>query len=148
MSKEGQQSRRTFLAALPAVLVAISGGRGWAAGVGESQSAADAGQKKAHPEPRRGIDASHVTAAKDLGGDRKAIEAFDMVREIPQVVDGIRCTCGCESIDGYYSLLSCFEKDGMARDCAVCQGHARLIHRLHREGKTLAQIRAAVDAGH
>jgi hypothetical protein len=28
----------------------------------------------------------------------------------------------------------------------VCQGHARLIHRLHRQGKTLAQIRAAVDA--
>jgi hypothetical protein len=142
MAKAGQQSRRTFLAALPAVLVALSSGRGWAAGVGSEQ-------KRAHPEPRRGIDASHVTAAKDLAGDRKAIEAFDMVREIPQIVDGIRCSCGCETIDGYYSLLSCFEKDGMARDCEVCQGHARLIHRLHREGKTLAQIRAAVDAaGH
>ena len=143
MSKEGQQSRRRFLAALPAVLIAVSGGRGWAAGVAGSV------QKKTHPTPRRGIDASHVTAAKDLGGDRKAIEAFDMVREIPQIVDGIRCSCGCESIEGYYSLLSCFEKEGMARDCDVCQGHARLIHGLHRDGKTLAQIRAAVDAaGH
>ncbi len=86
-------------------------------------------------------------AAKDLGEDRKVIEAFDMVRQIPQVVDGIRCSCGCDGVEGNYSLLSCFEQDGMAAHCETCQAEARLIHKLHREGKTLAQIRAAVDAG-
>jgi hypothetical protein len=121
------------------VLVAASGGRGWA-------MAPVAAQKKPHPAPRRGIDASRVVAAKDLGGDKDVIEAFDLVREIPEVVDGIRCSCGCEADDGYYSLLSCFEKDGMAAHCEVCQGEARLIHKLHRQGKTLAQIRAALDA--
>jgi len=69
-----------------------------------------------------------------------------MVRQIPQIVDGIRCSCGCDEIEGFYSLLSCFEQDGMARHCEVCQAHARLIHKLHRQGKTLTQIRAAVEA--
>ena len=137
MSQGPLHSRRSFLALLPIALVALSGGRGWAA--------VPAPQRK-HPAPRRGIDASHVLRAKDLEGNKDAIEAFDLVRRIPQVVDGIRCSCGCEEIEGFYSLLSCFEQDGMARDCRVCQGNARLAYRLHRKGKTLAQIRAAIDA--
>ncbi len=44
----------------------------------------------------------------------------------------------------FYSLLSCYEGKGMARDCIVCQG--RLAVRLHKEGKSLDQIRAAIDA--
>jgi hypothetical protein len=47
---------------------------------------------------------------------------------------------------GYYSLLSCFEGDAMARSCPICQGEGRLVARLHKEGKTLDEIRAAVDA--
>jgi hypothetical protein len=47
---------------------------------------------------------------------------------------------------GYYSLLSCFEGDAMARTCPICQGQGRLVARLHREGKTLDEIRTAVDA--
>jgi hypothetical protein len=136
MLRHATQSRRGFLAMLPVVLVAVGSGRSWA------QSA----RKKPHPVPRKGIDASRVVAAKDVDGDKAAVEAFDLVREIPQVVDGIRCSCGCESIEGFYSLLSCFEGDGMAAHCEVCQEHARLIHTLHRQGKTLKQIRAAVDA--
>jgi hypothetical protein len=138
MSQGPLHSRRAFLALLPVALVALRGGHAWAA--------APVMQKK-HPTPRRGIDASHVVLAKDLNGDAKAIEAFDLVREIPGVMDGIRCSCGCDEYEGFYSLLSCFEQDGMARDCQVCQGNARLVHRLHRKGRTLAQIRAAVDAG-
>ena len=139
MPKGRMLNRRGFLGLVPVVLVAVSGGQGWAV------AATPATQKK-HPEPRPGIDARHVVVAKELDGDKDVIEVFDMVRQIPQIVDGIRCSCGCDEVEGYYSLLSCFEQDGMARDCEVCQQHARLIHRLHRDGKTLTQIRAAVDA--
>ena len=90
-----------------------------------------------HPEPRLGIDATKVRAD---GGP-----VFDMVREIPQVIDGIRCQCGCADKSDRYSLLSCFEGEGMARRCEGCKAQVRLIHRLHNEGKTLAEIRAAVD---
>jgi len=98
-----------------------------------------------HPTPRRGIDASRVLGAKDLARFPKARIAFDEVRQIPQIVDGIRCQCGCGEMVGHYSLLSCFERDGMARECAVCQGQGRLAFRLHKQGRTLDEIRAAVD---
>jgi hypothetical protein len=34
----------------------------------------------------------------------------------------------------------------MARACPICQGEGRLAARLHKEGKTLDQIREAIDA--
>lgn len=99
-----------------------------------------------HPTPRRGITAARVLTRKQLADTPKFIPLFDSVREIPQVIDGIRCNCGCTDPPEFYSLLSCYEGKGMARDCVVCQGQARLVVRLHKEGKSLQQIRNAVDA--
>ena len=135
----GSVTRRGFLALLPGVLLAVSTRPAW------SRTAAAPGQPK-HPTPRPGIDASKVTPATGVEGGPGTREAFELVRQIPQVVDGIRCHCGCSEMEGFYSLLSCFEKDGMAQHCEVCQGLARLAHRMHRAGKSLDQIRAAVDA--
>jgi hypothetical protein len=36
----------------------------------------------------------------------------------------------------------------MAQHCLICQGQARLAFSMHRAGKSLDQIRAAVDAAH
>ena len=98
-----------------------------------------------HPDPRPGIDASRVLSRDQLAEHPDAITAFDQVREIPQIVDGIRCSCGCATREGFYSLLSCYEGDGMARHCEVCQGTGRMAYRLHQQGKTLNEIREAVD---
>jgi hypothetical protein len=102
----------------------------------------------AHPTPRPGITGEHVlTRAQLAAADREEfIPLFDSIRAIPQIVDGIRCSCGCTSRPGFYSLLSCYEGEGMARHCNVCLEHGKLVVRLHNEGKTLDQIRAAVDA--
>ncbi len=132
-------SRRVFLALVPGALLALTSQRAW------TWQGAAGQTKSGHPAPRPGIGASKVLAAKDVEGDAKLRETFDLVRQIPQVVDGIRCHCGCSEVEGFYSLLSCFEKDGMAQHCEVCQGLARLAHRMHRAGKSLDQIRAAVD---
>ena len=45
----------------------------------------------------------------------------------------------------FYSLLSCFEDKGMAQECVVCQEEARFVVKMHRQGKTLDQIRSAFD---
>lgn len=103
-------------------------------------------QPTPHPTPRPGVTGARVLGRAQLADSPKLVPLFDEVRAIPAVVDGIRCNCGCDELPGYYSLLSCFEGDAMARHCAVCQGQARLAARLHREGKTLDQIRDAVDA--
>ncbi len=99
-----------------------------------------------HPAPRPGITGRKVLTKQQLAGTPKLIPLFDSVRGIPQVIDGLRCNCGCTDPPVFYSLLSCFEAKGMARDCYICQGQARLAVRLHKEGKSLAQIRAAIDA--
>ena len=99
-----------------------------------------------HPTPRPGVNASKVLTAAQLADDPDAIPAFDAVRSIPSIADGIRCHCGCAGREGFYSLLSCYEGEGMARMCLVCQGEGRMAERMHREGRTLEEIRAAIDA--
>jgi hypothetical protein len=99
-----------------------------------------------HPTPRDGITADKVLTAEQLGAWADAVPAFDEVRQIPEIIDGIRCNCGCAGEPGFYSLLSCYEEEGMARYCKICQGQGRLAFRLHKSGKTLDEIRTAIDA--
>jgi hypothetical protein len=99
-----------------------------------------------HPTPRPDYIAKVLTADK-LGGDKELIALFDGVRKIPQIVDGIGCTCGCAEQEGYYSLLTCYETDdAMSKWCPICIGLGQLVVRLHGRGRSLEQIREAVDA--
>lgn len=99
-----------------------------------------------HPTPRPGITGAKVLTAAQLEGAPHLIPLFDGIRERPEIADGIRCNCGCAGMPGYYSLLSCYEGDAMARQCPICQGQGRLATRLHKAGKSLAEIRVAIDA--
>ena len=99
-----------------------------------------------HPTPRPGITGDKVLTKEQLAASPKLVPLFDSVRQIPEIVDGIRCQCGCTHPPDYYSLLSCYEGDAMARHCPLCQGQGQLAVRLHKEGKSLDQIRAAIDA--
>lgn len=99
-----------------------------------------------HPAPRPGITADKVLTREQLGAFADAYDAFDEVRQIPEIVDGIRCHCGCADDPAFYSLLSCYESEGMAKVCQICQGQGRLAFRLHQGGKSLDEIRAAIDA--
>ena len=104
------------------------------------------GSAVAHPTPRAGITSAKVLTGAKLAKWPDLVQLFDGIRAIPAVADGIRCSCGCAEVPGFYSLLSCFEGDAMATICPICQGTGKLVVRLHGEGQTLAQIRVAVDA--
>ena len=135
-------SRRGFLATCLAVPAAalLAPRRACSSAPGTVRPSGD------HPAPRPGIDASRVPAASELSDAKRAITSFDEVRQIPQVVDGIRCHCGCAKNANHYSLLSCFEtRDAMAKDCSACRKQARYVYELHKDGKSLEEIRAAVD---
>jgi|GEM_PF-728613 len=104
-------------------------------------------QPNPHPAPRRGITAAKLPPKADLADVPDAAGVFDLVREIPEVIDGIRCNCSCAGSPGYRSLLSCYElPDLMAKTCDVCKAQARLAHRMHKSGKSLNEIRKGVDA--
>lgn len=102
---------------------------------------------KPHPDPRPGITGAKVATKEQLAATPALIPVFDSVREMPEIADGIRCRCGCADSPGYRSLLSCYEgTDAMARECRTCQGEAKLATRLKKDGKSLDEIRAAIDA--
>ena len=142
------ENRRRFLRRSFGALLALAGLAG-----ALPLSAEEAGEMPArrryggpHPTPRPGIDASKVLTHDKLTENPKAEPVFDMVRKIPQVADGIRCQCGCAELPEFYSLLSCYEADGMAQHCVICQGEAKLAFRMHEQGKSRDEIRAAIDA--
>ena len=95
-----------------------------------------------HPDPRPGITAERVLAAEEVPSHAR--RAYEAAREIPQILDGLACLCGCGARDGLRSLLSCYETR-MPFTCGYCREEAELALRLHRDGRTLAEIRAAVD---
>ncbi len=99
-----------------------------------------------HPEPRPDVDASNMLSESQLAGFDHVIELYNGIREIPHVADGIRCMCGCAELPGFRSLLTCFEGNGMAMSCEICQTEGRMVVRYHNEGRTLDQIRAAITA--
>lgn len=135
-------SRRTFLGRCTALTLGLAAAArpAWARGL-------TGRYLPEHPTPRLGITSAKLLTHEQLADAPKAREVFDSVREIPEIVDGIRCHCGCAENPEFYSLLSCYEgPDAMAKSCPICQGQGRLAARLHKEGKTLDEIRVAIDA--
>jgi hypothetical protein len=131
-------SRRSFVSLLPSLAIA--------AVLARPARARAVRIDPVHPDPRPGIDGSKVLKPADLAGYEEVIPIFDGIREFPQFADGIACSCGCSSLPGHRSLLTCYEADGMARMCTVCQGTGKLVVGRAREGQSLEQIRRAVDA--
>ena len=135
-------SRRGFVFSLTGAFMTIVGPSRWAhehrCGHGRSVGP--------HPDPRPDVDASSVLTAEDLAGYEHVLDIYDGIREIPHIADGIRCHCGCPDLPGFRSLLTCFEDNGMAMSCQLCQTEGRIVIRLHGSGRTLDQIREAVDA--
>ena len=154
----GRATRRGFLGLCAGVALGVIGGfrPGWARDRGSRSPLplstegchgfAEAPLQTEHPEPRPGIDASRVLKHDELADAPHAVPVFDKIREIPEVADGIFCHCGCAALPGYRSLLVCYEDPGMAKWCEICQGEGNLTYRLHKAGKSLDQIRAAIDA--
>ncbi|MEM7414575.1 MAG: hypothetical protein AAF389_03700 [Gemmatimonadota bacterium] len=114
------------------------------AGIGALEASAARVRRFSHPEPRPGVDGSKVLASDQVREDM--VELFDGVREIPHIVDGLGCHCGCGAMPEMRSLLSCYEGIGMAQFCVICSGEGRLAVQLHAEGRSLQEIREAIDS--
>lgn len=144
-SPSGWPSRRSFLALLSVTLMGLAPRPRQAHWVMMCHTRRRA--PGPHPTPRPGITAEKLLPSDQLSHNGDAQLAFDDVRQIPEIIDGIRCNCGCAENPAYYSLLSCYEGSGaMALACPICQGQGRLAFRLHGAGKSLDEIRDAIDA--
>ena len=95
-----------------------------------------------HPDPRPGITAAHVLSEDKLPARKRVREAFAAARERPELFDGIYCPCDCSK--EHRSLLTCFES-AQPTGCYGCIEAAELVTEKAKEGRSLAEIRAAVD---
>jgi hypothetical protein len=98
-----------------------------------------------HPAPRQGLTAADVAPAERYAAYPRVAEVYEMVAQIPHVIDGIYCHCDCSKHSDHRSLLTCFQDDHGAA-CDVCLTEAALAFRMVGEGRSLKEIRKAVDA--
>ena len=133
----GRPARRVpaFIWVLLGVLVLAIGFRLLRPGTAEAK----------HPEPRPGITAEKIESPAQWANQPDIAEVYAMAAEIPDVIDGLYCYCDCHKNFGHRSLLSCFESDH-GGNCDVCMNEVRIAYRMHKEGKTLQQIRQVIDA--
>lgn len=75
--------------------------------------------------------------------DGKIRRAYEVAREIPGVLDRLRCYCHCEGL-GHKSLLSCYVDDHAA-NCIICMDEALEASRMTRAGMDVASVRLAID---
>ena len=97
-----------------------------------------------HPEPRADAQDRHVVAGAQYASYPRVAEVYNEVATVPQVIDGIYCYCMCSEHSGHYSLLDCY-KDNHAARCDVCLSEADMAYEMHNDGKSLDDIRTAID---
>lgn len=97
-----------------------------------------------HPAPRDGITAITVAPSARYASMPSIAAVYDKAAQIPAVLDGLYCHCDCSLHSNHRSLLTCFEDDHGA-GCDVCLGEAELAFGMAGEGRSLKEIRAAVD---
>lgn len=95
-----------------------------------------------HPAPREGISGQGVLKGEVVPS--RARDEYTIAARIPSILDGLYCHCECHEVRGRRSLLECFE-DEMAARCGICLGQARMADEMHRDGKSLNEIRRAID---
>jgi len=98
-----------------------------------------------HPDPRPGITAEGVLADAVIPHTPGATEAYAAARAAAGTLDGVYCHCDCSKHAGHRSLLTCFESDHGAF-CDICMGEAMMASQMSSRGKSLQEIRSAIDA--
>lgn len=74
------------------------------------------------------------------------IKAYQLAKEIPDVLAQQPCYCYCDAGFGHKSLLDC-QVDTHSAECLVCRKEVILTGQLHAAGKTATEIREAIIRG-
>lgn len=97
-----------------------------------------------HPDPRPGITAEKVLPNFAIPKTPGALEAYAAARGAPGTLDGVYCHCNCSKSAGHRSLLTCFESEHGAY-CDICMGEAMVTSGMAARGRSLMEIREAID---
>ena len=92
-------------------------------------------------------DASRPNAVLDPATftDPATRAAYAAAAKYAHVLEGIYCYCHCKENIGHRALVQCYESDHASR-CDICQNEAIVAARMTAEGRSVAEIQAAIDA--
>lgn len=90
------------------------------------------------------VETRPLRPAADYQG--RAAEAYRIAAEIPGVIDQLYCYCKCKENPNFKhkTLLTCYTDDHAA-NCGSCMHETELAGQMTKEGKTPAEIQAAID---
>ena len=71
--------------------------------------------------------------------DEKTRAAYQVAKDIPEVLEQLPCFCGCKKNFGHKNNLFCF-KDTHGAGCDMCQDIALDARKMHDQGMSIAQI--------
>ncbi len=77
--------------------------------------------------------------------DEKARAAYQVAKDIPEVLEQLPCFCGCMMNMGHKNNLFCF-KDQHGSACDICQDIALDARKMHDQGLPIAQIQENIRA--
>ena len=104
-----------------------------------------------HPAaPKKGEQLPPILSGMDLVGESfkypYQVKAYQLAAKVPAVMYQQPCYCHCDRSVGHTSLHSCFESVHGAH-CAACMKEAFYTYKMHKSGKTAAQIREGIIHG-
>ena len=73
-------------------------------------------------------------------------KAYQIAKEIPEILAQQPCYCYCDRSAGHKGLLDCF-RDNHSSHCGTCMKEAMLASKLHKQNYTAAEIRTAIMRG-
>jgi uncharacterized protein with PCYCGC motif len=144
---------RIWMLSLIAASITLSGGM-IAAGAHQNGKSADQGaaEKTTEPTPpyhKSAEDAQplpRLLPASDFSDRPMVARAYRIANEIPLVLAQQPCYCHCDRAFNHTSLLDCFASTHTA-GCGICMAETFLAYRMTKQGKTPAEIRAAISRG-
>ena len=74
-----------------------------------------------------------------FSSDPKARAAYQVAKDMPEVLAELPCFCGCMSAYGHESNLFCF-KDEHGAACSICEDIALDARDMHSKGSSIASI--------
>jgi len=99
-------------------------------------------------ESTQKVDTASLAAevlSPSIFNDEKARAAYQVAKDIPEVLQELPCFCGCMTSFGHKNNLFCF-KDQHGAGCEICEDIALDARKLHDQGMSIAQIQDNIKA--
>ena len=122
--------------------VVVLAGVGWAVFRDKSEPAPPVAQTAAVTTPPELLpvdNAAGQTLPPEIFLDPKAREAYQVAKDIPEVLRELPCFCGCMRTHGHKNNLFCFmDEHGSA--CEICENIALDAKTMHGNGASIKEI--------